>query len=145
MVMMVTMRVIMMMVMIMVMVVVMMIMIVVVIMMVMVVAVRVSRMPAFPIEMSVQVLHIVIVSVVLLIEDHIEVTAVYSRFLHSADLHFKTMSGNPLQDLQEFLLIRPQIEHRGHSHVAADSCPAFQIKDLITVLHPIYSLRRPGG
>ena len=55
------------------------------------------------------------------------------------------MSGNPLQDLQEFLLIRSQIEQRGHSHVAADPGSAFQIKDLITVLHPFYYLRRPGG
>ena len=134
-------------VMVMVMIVVMIIVVIVVMIIVVIVvmAVRVGRMPALPFEVSVQVLHVMVVPVVLLIEDHIEVTAVYSRFLHSADLHFETMSGNPLQDLQEFLLIRPQIEHRGHSHVAADSCPAFQIKDLITVLHPIYSLRRPGG
>ena len=95
--------------------------------------------------MSVQVLHIVIMTVMFLIEDHIEITAVYARFLHSADLHFKTMSGNSLQDLQEVLPVRTQVEKRGYSHIAADSGTAFQIKDLIIVLHPIYSLRRPGG
>ena len=123
-----------------------MVMIVVMIIVVIVVmAVRVGRMPALPFEVSVQVLHVMVVPVVLLIKDHIEVAAIYSRFLHSADLYLKTMSGNPLQDLQEFLLIRPQIEHRGYSHIAADPGSAFQIKDLITVLHPFYSLRRPGG
>ena len=125
-----------------------MIMVMVVVMMmlmIVVMAVRVCRMLTLSVEVPVQVLHVVVMSVVFLVEDHIEVTAVYARFLHSADLHLKAMSGNSLQDLQELLLIRPKIEQRRHSHVAADTGPAFQIKDLITVLHPIYFLHRPGG
>ena len=127
--------------------VVMMMLMIVVMMMLMIVvmAVRVCRMLTLSFEVPVQVLHVVVMSVVFLVEDHIEVTAVYARFLHSADLHLKAMSGNSLQDLQELLLIRPKIEQRRHSHVAADTGPAFQIKDLITVLHPIYFLHRPGG
>jgi hypothetical protein len=108
-------------------------------------AMRVGSGPALPVEVPVQVLHVVIMPVVLFIEDHIEVAAVYARFLHSADLRLESVSGNPLQDFQKLLLIRPKVKQRGYSHVAADSGPAFQIKDLITVLHPIYSLRRPGG
>ena len=116
-----------------------------VVIMVMIMVMAVGMGVLLSLEVSVQVLHVVVVPVVLLIEDHIEVTAVYARFLHSADLHLKAMSGNSLQDLQELLLIRSKIEKRGYSHVAADTGPAFQIKDLITVLHPIYFLHRPGG
>ena len=137
--------VVMVMVVIMIVVMVMVMIVVMIIVVIVVMAVRVGRMPALPFEVSVQVLHVMVVPVVLLIKDHIEVAAIYSRFLHSADLYLKTMSGNPLQDLQEFLLISSQIEHRGYSHIAADPGSAFQIKDLITVLHPFYSLRRPGG
>ena len=108
-------------------------------------AVRVLRVPALPIEVSVQVLHVVVVSVVLLVEDHIEVAAINARFLHSADLRLKAVSRYSLQDLQELLLIRSKVKQRCHSHVAADTGPAFKIKDLITVLHPFYSLRRPDG
>ena len=133
------------MVMVMIVIVVMVMIVVMIIVVIVVMAVRVGRMPALPFEVSVQVLHVMVVPVVLLIKDHIEVAAIYSRFLHSADLYLKTMSGNPLQDLQEFLLISSQIKHRGYSHIAADPGSAFQIKDLITVLHPFYSLRRPGG
>ena len=137
--------VVMVMVVIMIVVMVMVMIVVMIIVVIVVMAVRVGRMPALPFEVSVQVLHVMVVPVVLLIKDHIEVAAIYSRFLHSADLYLKTMSGNPLQDLQEFLLISSQIKHRGYSHIAADPGSAFQIKDLITVLHPFYSLRRPGG
>ena len=132
-------------VMMMLMIVVMMMLVIMMMLMIVVMAVRVCRMLTLSFEVPVQVLHVVVMPVVLLIEDHIEVTAVYARFLHSADLHLKAMSGNSLQDLQELLLIRPKIEQRRHSHVAADTGPAFQIKDLITVLHPIYFLHRPGG
>ena len=127
------------------MIVIMIVVVIVMMVMIMVMAVGDCRIPVLPFEVAVQVLHVVIVPVVLLIEDHIKVAAVYARLLHSADLHFKTMSGNSLQDLQELLLIRPKIEQRSDSHVAADSGSAFEIKDLITVLHPIYFLRRPGG
>ena len=125
-----------------------MIMVMVVVMMmlmIVVMAVRVCRMLTLSVEVPVQVLHVVIMPVVLFIEDHIEVAAVYARFLHSADLRLESVSGNPLQDFQKLLLIRPKVKQRGYSHVAADSGPAFQIKDLITVLHPIYYLHRPGG
>ena len=133
----------MLMIVVMIMIVIMVMVMIVIMMMVVIMMLMPVVMPLF--KVPVQICHVVIMPVVLFIEDHIEVAAVYARFLHSADLRLESVSGNPIQDFQKLLLIRPKVKQRGYSHVAADSSPAFQIKDLITVLHPIYYLHRPGG
>ena len=94
-------------------------------------------------KMAVQILHVVVVAVVVFIEDHIKVTAVNARFFYPADRGLKPMTGNPFQDTQKFLLIRSQVEKRRNRHVAADSRPAFQIKDFLSILHP--HLHMQGG
>ena len=83
-------------------------------------------------------------AVMLFIEYHIEITAVDACLLHSADLRLKSMSGNPLEHMQEFLLIRSEVEQRSHCHVAADPRSALQIQNAVSILHLNHFLRKPG-
>ena len=86
-------------------------------------------------EMPVKVLHVVVVTVMFFVEDNVEVTAVYGCFFDPADPDLKSVSGNPFKDTQELLLIGSQVEKSRNRHIAADSRPAFQIKDSISALH----------
>jgi hypothetical protein len=108
------------------MVIMMMIVIMVMVMMVIVVmpVLMVIPVPAL-FQMSVQILHIVVVAVMLLVEDHIEVTAVDAGLLHPADPDLKSVSGNPVEHSKELVRIRSQIQKRRDRHVAADPGPTF--------------------
>ena len=93
--------------------------------------------------MPVQIFHIVVMAVMRFIQHHVKITAVDARLLHAADLRLKAVSRNARQDAQEFLAVRSQVQKRRHRHIAADPCAAFQIKELIILIHSSY-LRRQG-
>ena len=99
---------------------------VVVMVMLMVVLMLVSR-KALLFEMPVQVSHVVIVAVMFFIQDHVEITAINTCLFDSADAGLKPGCRNSLQNPQELLLIRPQVNEGCNGHVAADPGPALQI------------------
>jgi hypothetical protein len=115
---------------------VMMVMVVIVIMMVMMVMIVLMQVP-------VQILHVVIMSVMLFVQYDIEVTAVYACLFHPADPDLKPVSGDSLQHAQELVLVRAKVQKRRDGHIAADACPAFQVQDSIVIIHSY--LHRQGG
>lgn len=121
---------------IMVMIVIMVVIMVMLVIMMMVMGVMIVTLPVLLfLEMPVKVLHVVVVTVMFFVEDNVEVTAVYGCFFDPADPDLKSVSGNPFKDTQELLLIGSQVEKSRNRHIAADSRPAFQIKDSISALH----------
>ena len=120
---------------------VMMVVIMMMIMLVIVVMVMMMIMPAL-FQVSVQILHVVVVAVMLLVEDHVEVTAVDAGLFHPADPGLKSVSGNPVENSKELVRIRSQIQKRRDRHIAADPGPTFQIKDPLAIIHSF--LRKPG-
>jgi hypothetical protein len=129
------------MVMMVIMIVVMVMMIMLVIVPVLMVMLMIIPVPAL-FQMSVQILHVVVVAVMFLVEDHIEVTAVDAGLLHPADPDLKSVSGNPVEHSKELVRIRSQIQKRRDRHIAADPGPTFQIKDPLAIIHSF--LRKPG-
>ena len=103
------------------------IMVVVIVIMVMVLMIMIVSRKALLFEMPVQVSHVVIVAVMFFIQDHIEITAIYTCLFDPADAGLKPGCRNSLQDPQELLLIRPQVNEGCNGHVAADPGPALQI------------------
>ena len=99
----------------------------VVMIMVMVLMIMIVSRKALLFEMPVQVSHVVIVAVMFFIQDHIEITAIYTCLFDPADAGLKPGCRNSLQDPQELLLIRPQVKQGCNDHVAADPGPALQI------------------
>jgi hypothetical protein len=77
--------------------------------------------------MPVQIFHIVIMILMGLIQHHIKITHVKSRFLHPADHRMKSVHRKTLKRPFKRLLIRSQIQKRRHRHIAADSALTFQI------------------
>ena len=127
---------------IMVMVVVMLMVVIVVVIMVMImIMLMIIPVPAL-FQMSVQILHVVVVAVMLLVEDHIKVTAVDAGLFHPADPGLKSVSGNPVEHSKELVRIRSQIQKGRDRHIAADPGPTFQIKDPLAIIHSF--LRKPG-
>ena len=119
---------------------VMMVMVVIVIMMVMMVMIVLM---IVLMQVPVQILHVVIMSVVLFVQYDIEVTAVYACLFHPADPDIKPVSGDSLQHAQELVLVRAKVQKRRDGHIAADACPAFQVQDSIVIIHSY--LHRQGG
>lgn len=124
------------------------VMVVIVVMIVMVVVVMIVMVVMVVIvvmimQMPVQILHVVIMSVMLFVQNDIEVTAVYACLFYSADPDIKPVSGNTLQYAQKLVFVRSKVQKRRDSHVAADACPAFQVQDSIVIIHSY--LHRQGG
>ena len=94
-------------------------------------------------QVPVQILHVVIMSVVLFVQYDIEVTAVYACLFHPADPDIKPVSGDSLQHAQELVLVRAKVQKRRDGHITADACPAFQVQDSIVIIHSY--LHRQGG
>ena len=118
-----------------------MVMMMVVIVVVIMVMIMIIPVPAL-FQMSVQILHVVVVAVMLLVEDHIKVTAVDAGLFHPADPGLKSVSGNPVEHSKELVRIRSQIQKGRDRHIAADPGPTFQIKDPLAIIHSF--LRKPG-
>ena len=124
------------------------VMVVIVIMMVMMVMIVVVMMVMIVLmivlmQVPVQILHVVIMSVVLFVQNDIEVTTVYACLFHPADPDIKPVSGDSLQHAQELVLVRAKVQKRRDGHIAADACPAFQVQDSIVIIHSY--LHRQGG
>lgn len=130
-----------MMVMIVIVVMIMVVIVVMIVMMVMIVVVIVVMIVLM--QVPVQILHVVIMSVVLFVQNDIEVTAVYACLFHPADPDIKPVSGDSLQHAQELVLVRAKVQKRRDGHIAADACPAFQVQDSIVIIHSY--LHRQGG
>ena len=107
------------------MVVVVMVMMLVIVIMVMMVFVIVVM--AMLVQMSVQIVHVVIMAVVRFVQYDVEVTTIDSSLFHSADLCFKPVSGDSLQHLQELVLVCAQVQECRDGHIAANTCSTFQI------------------
>ena len=118
-----------------------MVMMMVVIVVVIMVMIMIIPVPAL-FQMSVQILHVVVVAVMLLVEDHIKVTAVDAGLFHPADPGLKSVSGNPVEHSKELVRIRSQIQKGRDRHIASDPGPTFQIKDPLAIIHSF--LRKPG-
>jgi hypothetical protein len=125
----------------MVMVMVVVVIVVMIVMMVMIVVVMMVMIVLM--QVPVQILHVVIMSVVLFVQNDIEVTAVYACLFHPADPDIKPVSGDSLQHAQELVLVRAKVQKRRDGHIAADACPAFQVQDSIVIIHSY--LHRQGG
>ena len=123
----------------MVMVVIVIVMVVMVVMVIMVVI-----MAALSAKVSVQVLHVVVVTIVFFVRDHVKVTALDPRLFHTADLYPEMTARDPVQDMLQFSAVRPQIQKRRDHHIAADPRTALEIQNSITVFHSLF-LRRQGG
>ena len=117
-----------------------MVMMIVVVIMVMLV-IMIIPVPAL-FQVSVQILHVVVMAVMLLVEDHIKVTTVDAGLFHPADPGLKSVSGNPVEHSKELVRIRSQIQKGRDRHIAADPGPTFQIKDPLAIIHSF--LRKPG-
>ena len=127
-------------VMVMVIVVVIMVMVVMVIVIVMVIMI----MAALSAKVSVQVLHVVVVTIVFFVRDHVKVTALDPRLFHTADLYPEMTARDPVQDMLQFSAVRPQIQKRRDHHIAADPRTALEIQNSITVFQSLF-LRRQAG
>jgi hypothetical protein len=76
--------------------------------------------------LPVEVVHVVVV--VVLIEYNVEVAGVYPRLLHACDTRGKTVEGQGREGFLQLLRIDPEVDERGHGHVAADAGIAFKVK-----------------
>ena len=68
--------------------------------------------------MPMQILHVMIM--IVLIENHVEITRIDRRLFHSAHAHFIPAEGKTFENFSEFFLVGSQIEKSGDSHIAAD-------------------------
>ena len=80
---------------------------------------------------AIQVFHVVVMVVVL--EDDVEVAGVNPCLCDAGDACLKSRERKALQSLVEHFGVCPQVKQRGHGHVAADACVAFQIQFLTHV------------
>jgi hypothetical protein len=101
------------------------VMVMVVLMIVVVVVMMMTVLVMTFFQMSVQIHHVMVVTVVFLVEDHIKVTAINACFLDPADPDLKSVSGNPVEHSKELARIRSQIQKRRDRHIAADPGPTF--------------------
>ncbi len=84
----------------------------------------------FPMIMSVQILHIMIVVLMLPVEHHIEITGVNARLLHSRHCDVKSLHkrSDAVNRLLDRLSVRAEIQQCADSHVPADPGIAFQVQ-----------------
>ena len=82
-------------------------------------------------QMTVQILHVVVMAIVRFIEYHIKVTAVNAGLFHSADRDPEASAGYPGEDAAQFIFVRTQIQERRDGHISADPRPAFQIQNFL--------------
>ena len=77
--------------------------------------------------MSMEILHIMIVSIYLSIQDYIKVACIDSRFLNTADFGLKALHRQACKYPLQHLLVSSKVQKSCHCHISADSGIAFQI------------------
>ena len=85
----------------------------------------VVMMVMFVVMFPVEVFHVMVV--VILFKDHIEITYIDTRLVHSGDLDFKTFDRNTIECMEQSVLIDAKVDHGGNRHVSTDSGAAFEI------------------
>ena len=71
--------------------------------------------------MSMQILHIMVMSVYLCIQDYIEITGINPGFRHPAYFYLKSLHRNTFKYILQHLLICSQIQQCCHCHITTDS------------------------
>ena len=77
--------------------------------------------------MSMQILHIMVMSVYLCIQDYIEITGINPGFRHPAYFYLKSLHRNTFKYILQHLLICSQIQQCCHCHITTDSGITLQI------------------
>ena len=77
--------------------------------------------------MSMQILHIMVMSVYLCIQDYIEITGINPGFRHPAYFYLKSLHRNTFKYILQHLLICSQIQQGCHCHISTDSGITLQI------------------
>lgn len=80
------------------------------------------------VEVAVEPLHVMVVTVMLGIEHHVKVADVECRDVASRDLDLKAADAQAVQSLSQALLVRTSVKQRADDHVAADAIRAFEIQ-----------------
>ena len=80
-------------------------------------------------QMAVQIVHVMVVVVMLLIQDHIKIAAVNTALHNPADPDFKAafLFSDSFQNLPKDRFVGTKVQKSGDNHIAADTAAAFQV------------------
>ena len=77
--------------------------------------------------MSMQILHIMVMSIYLFVQNHIEITGINPGFRHPTYFYLKSLHWKTFKHILQHLLICSQIQQRCHCHISTDSGITLQI------------------
>ena len=82
------------------------------------------------IEVSIEVVHVMVVRLVHLVENHVEVAALDARRQLARHRNLEAIDIQACQRTPQSVLVGAEVEQRTHDHVAADATRALQIQRL---------------